>query len=341
MSVYALIFGAGLPYFIARWWYSSRRYTKDKILNETMANYFRELKESSTIKNLIDILSTSVEFRDEVEYRPSDAKSLQPVTASIKEELESRFSDRFEKSKKYTAPYCHKACVLIYAQLLRVDVPDGHLLRDKYVIVRKSIHLLNGMLQISLTRQWLGVSLLIMELSQQLVQAIYHKESALMQLPHLTPDILRQYYRQKRRHMRSIAQLMDLPEQDRKQLLKSLSSSQYLDVLEVAKKYPQLEVAKAKFRVAGDKIVTPGSIITFVLKLRAAQPGTAKANDVADKENVDPDNEEPVVGEAKEEEEEEEEEALDAVDTLLGGKKAEDEEPTEKSHDAHAPYFPG
>lgn len=102
--------------------------------------------------------------------------------------------------------------------------------------------------------------------------------------------------------------------------------------------HSHLSIPYSSSTVAGDKIVTSGSIVTFVLKLRAAQPATdAKANDEADKENV-----KPVANETKEikAEEEEEEEALDEVDKLLGAKKSEDEEPTEKSLDVHAPYFP-
>lgn len=87
-----------------------------------------------------------------------------------------------------------------------------------------------------------------MELSQQLVQAIYHQETPLAQLPYVTSDALRIYQKQKKRQIRSIAQFLEMSDPERKVLLKNLSPEQTMDVVEVARKYPQLEIVQAKFR---------------------------------------------------------------------------------------------
>ncbi|KAH8555826.1 Sec63 Brl domain-containing protein [Umbelopsis sp. PMI_123] len=329
LGFYGLLFGIFLPTHIARWWYRSRRLTKDRILNGTMALFFKELKENSTHRDLIDVLSTSVEFKEKLTVRPSDEANLVPIVSAVKEEMENRYGQKFEKSKRFSAPYCYKVKVLIYAHLLRIDVMDAGLIRDQQYIVETSVHLLNGLLQIALVKLWLQSASRIMDLSQSLVQAIYPGESALLQLPYVNNSLLRQYYRSKKRTFPSVQKFLDAPEDQRKSLLKPLSNDQYLDCMEVAKAIPQLHTLKAEFRVAGDNILTVGAIVTFVLKLQnGAVVGveSAKTNGKVDEhgEHVDEDDDE----------------ALDAVDAIIEGKK-EIKESNERINAAHAPYFPG
>ncbi|CAO3675952.1 unnamed protein product [Umbelopsis vinacea] len=330
LAFYGLLFGIFLPTHIARWWYRSRRLTRDGILNGSMALYFKELKENSTHRDIIDILSTSIEFKENIVIRPSDDANLVPIVAAIKEEMDNRYGQKFEKSKRqYSAPYCYKAKVLLFAHLLRVKITDSGLLKDQQFVVETSVRLTTGLLSIALVKQWLQSGSRIMDLSQSLVQAIYPGESPLLQLPYVNHALLRQYYRSKKRTFPSVQKFLDAPEDQRKSMLKPLSDNQYLDCMEVAKAIPQLNVIKADFRVAGDTILTVGAIVTFVLKL---QNGVVVGVDQV-KTN----------GKATEKEvlvEDEDDEALDAVDAIIGGKK-EIKESEERIGAAHAPYFPG
>ncbi|KAI8583462.1 hypothetical protein K450DRAFT_223807 [Umbelopsis ramanniana AG] len=332
LAFYGLLFGILLPTHIARWWYRSRRLTKDRILNGSMALFFKELKENSTHRDLIDILSTSVEFKEKLTIRPSDEASLVPIVTIIKEEMENRYGQKFEKSKRqFSAPYCYKVKVLIYAHLLRVEVTDAGLIKDQQFIVETSVHLLNGLLQIALVKLWLQSSSRIMDLSQSLVQAIFPGESALLQLPYVNNALLRQYYRSKKRTFPSVQKFLDAPEDQRKALLKPLSNDQYLDCMEVAKAIPQLHTLKAEFRVAGDSILTVGAIVTFILKLQngvVVGVESAKTNGKGVEQSE------------INEKEDEDDEALDAVDAIIEGKK-EIKESDERISPAHAPYFPG
>ncbi|KAG2172482.1 hypothetical protein INT44_006655 [Umbelopsis vinacea] len=331
LAFYGLLFGILLPTHIARWWYRSRRLTKDRILNGSMALFFKELKENSTHRDLIDILSTSVEFKEKLTIRPSDEANLVPIVTIIKEEMENRYGQKFEKSKRFSAPYCYKVKVLVYAHLLRVEVTDAGLIKDQEFIVETSVHLLNGLLQIALVKLWLQSSSRIMDLSQSLVQAIFPGESALLQLPYVNNALLRQYYRSKKRTFPSVQKFLDAPEDQRKSLLKPLSSDQYLDCMEVAKAIPQLHTLKAEFRVAGDNILTVGAIVTFILKLQngvVVGVESAKTNGKA------------VEHSAVNEKDDEDDEALDAVDAIIEGKK-EIKESDERISPAHAPYYPG
>ncbi|KAI8394289.1 Sec63 Brl domain-containing protein [Radiomyces spectabilis] len=275
LAFYALIFGIGLPYYIASWWYNSRRQTKDKILNQTMAGFVKNLKEDAGFKDLVKILVGAQEFKENADVRSSEDKLLKEIDGLIAEAMENRFGEKYERMDKTVPAYRRKARTLLYAYLLRLDltakVTASHnvaILQDQRFIVEKSIHLLQGLLQIATVKQWLGVAMDIMDLQQHLMQAIFPGEASIKELPHITAIMLRRYFRSKKKHIHSVQQLLQMSEVERKTLLKPLTDSQYLDVMEVANRVPKLSVQKAAFKVMGDKIVTTGAIITFILKLK-------------------------------------------------------------------------
>jgi translocation protein SEC63 len=103
-------------------------------------------------------------------------------------------------------------------------------------------------LQIATVKQWLNVAVLIMELQQDLLQALYPGDASIKQLPHINNQLLRRYNRSKKKQVSSVQQLLDLTESERKSLLSPLSESEYLDVMEVAQRVPRLSVEKALFK---------------------------------------------------------------------------------------------
>ena len=62
--------------------------------------YFKELRNNSSTKQILDLLSASVEYKELVEQRASDAILLPQVISSVKEELDKRFSDKYQQSKR-------------------------------------------------------------------------------------------------------------------------------------------------------------------------------------------------------------------------------------------------
>lgn len=159
------------------------------------------------------------------------------------------------------------------AHMLRVPLGNDVLLKDQAFIVEKSIHLLHGMLQISLARDWLQTSLNCIDLSQFLVQALWLKDAALLQLPHITSksECLRHPGTNKP-HVKTIDQLMSMDAEARKKVLK-LGEKERTELEETAKMYPVLDVVKAEFKVAGDAAITPGAIVNFVCRLRLRRSG--------------------------------------------------------------------
>ncbi|KAI7863787.1 Sec63 Brl domain-containing protein [Spinellus fusiger] len=315
---YALAFGIGLPYYIASWWYNSRRHTKEHILNDTMAVFFKGLKEDAEFKNIVNVLSGAHEFKENVQTNGGDEAILKVLDTAIAEELDKRFSKKYESIADTLPLYRRKAHTLLYAYFLRIDIASkasgshrNALLKDQRFIVEKSIHLLQGLLQIVIVKQWLNVGTTIMDMQQHLLQATFPGDPSIKQLPHIDTALLRKHFRSKKKNVNTIQHFLALSEPERKSFLKSLSEEQYLDVMEVANRVPKVNVCRAVFKVVGDSIITTGAIITFVLTLK---------NGVVD---------DLVLKKIEEENQEE--------DTM----EEEQETEGEKLGLAHSPYYPG
>ena len=130
--------------------------------------------------------------------------------------------------------------------------------------------------------------------SQNLIQAIPPHASPLLQLPYITPSLARLIEGQSKDHM-TVQQFMQLSEEQRRRLVTEkpgeLNASQYQTVISVARQIPLLKVEKAFFKVMGERSITPGSLVQFVIKARFIPPGTANVPEVdeLDLEDVDPD----------------------------------------------------
>jgi translocation protein SEC63 len=149
-----------------------------------------------------------------------------------------------------------------------------------------------------------------------LVQGAPSRNEPLLQLPNIDHDILK-HIRIKKRAVRNIPDLIGLPENERRQLLRSLSDEEYEETMKVAKRHPRLEVLRVILKVIGDEVCTPGSIITFLLRLRLTKCGESTSD-------LPP---APAPGSAEE------------VDALLSADYDKVKE-RQRPDPAHAPYFP-
>ncbi|ORX76501.1 DnaJ-domain-containing protein [Basidiobolus meristosporus CBS 931.73] len=314
LAIYGGLFGVLLPLYVGRWWYKSLRYTKDRILNQTMATYFKQLTDDISLRGMVDLLSTSAEFKEEVLLKPTDAVEVPKLIRSIEQTLQDR-GEVYLKSKKYSAPYCVKAHALITAYINRVPVQDAGLAEDQQEIIKKSIHLVLGMLQISTAHSWLETSLRCMELSQMLVQALHITKPPILQLPYIDEETARAFARKK---VRSVKHFVEFPNDERKLVLRDISNEKYENLMNVAMDYPSVQVPKAYFKVIGDDAITPGAIVTCVVKLNLTsaryraehpqKPSDENEGDVSD----------------------------DEVDRFFAKKDADNLAPTR----IHSPYFP-
>ncbi|KAI5480393.1 translocation protein SEC63 [Pseudohyphozyma bogoriensis] len=323
MGAYALVLGVMLPFFVGKWWYGSRKRTKDGILNSTAAIFFKSLKEETTFPALLDILAASEEFA----VTPSLIKARKAIgkggvdeyariTSTVREGKQG-----FEGWATWSTPK-KRARVLIAAHLLRIPIKDAALLRERLETVTIALTLTTGLSSIALASNWLSTFISILHLQQFLLQAVDPTSSPLLQLPHVEDDVVQAA---QAAGVETVEQFGKLDQAQVEKLMGSRSGRETKEAHEVSKHWPVVKFASAKFQVVGEKIFTPGAVVSFTVKLRISPPGA--------------EGEQPTINGVETSFEDDVEGQESSIEELIGRRNAEKDGvvPTPL---AHAPHFP-
>lgn len=270
LMLYGLIFGFVMPFYVGRWWYNSTRYQKDGILNPTMGIFFKNIREHISLRNLIELLTAASEFGEgDLKYHTSEEKTLDAIAEKIQHVSRRNALEVFAPSKKFTSKDAWKANVLLHAHFFRVKVDSVNLADQQQQMVMIALTMVNrGLLQISTVHNWYNCSILLMDISQMLVQGVYAYDAPLIQLPGLTWENQPKIYKEKKLY--SVNQLMRMPAAEQRDALEILNDKQFEEAVQVAKVIPRAEIARALLTVVGDKAITCQSIVTLIVKIRVA-----------------------------------------------------------------------
>lgn len=173
--------------------------------------------------------------------------------------------------------------------------------------------------------------------SQNLIQAVPPGSSPLLQLPNFTNAVVKSVEGQDSKDHLSVQKFMKMSEDQRRKLTVGtglLSEKQYTEAVTVARQLPVLEVSKAFFKVMGEKVITPSSLVQLVVKARLIPPGCTNVPAVneLDLEDVDPDEDDldALMGRKA---------AKNKTVKIIDGKKVETKLETIQPPLAHAPYL--
>jgi translocation protein SEC63 len=297
LMVYALMLGVLLPYLVGTWWYGTQRMSKEKVLIESANNLFREYNEQMAEGDIVGALSCGTEFQQllkgenaesglgKLESRILAEGVISPLAGGLSAKDRAKLEDLDGGAQR-------KALALLWAYLGRVELDDAVLNEAKYEVAPIAHALNQAFTTISLAFSSTGPILASYGLTQSLIQAIPPKASPLLQLPNITPAIVKSVEGDAKTHM-TLQQFMQLPESRRRELAVGnglLSQSQYQTAIDVARQLPNLQVCKAWFKVAGEKYITPQSLVTLVVKGRFVPPGSSNVPEVneLDLEDIDP-----------------------------------------------------
>jgi translocation protein SEC63 len=326
LFVYAGLLGVLLPYLVGKWWYGTQALSREKVLIESANNLFREYNEEMSEGDVVYALSSGAEFKAILGGKNQDS-GLNRLESRILAEsdalpyaagLDSKDKERLEE---LDGGIRRKALGLLWAYLGRVEVDDATLEQQKFGVAPIAYDLVQSFTAITLAFGFTKPILDAYHITQCLIQAVPPQSSALLQLPHVTPAIAKEIEEKSKKNI-SLQGFMDLPEAKRQQIAVSsgLSTSEYETAVKVAKQLPRLQVAKAFFKVVGEKHITPGSLVSFIVKGRFVPPGqAAPAVNPADLEDIDP--------------------AEDDVDALLERKNGKKSDKLIQPPLAYAPYF--
>ncbi|KMP07477.1 secretory subunit [Coccidioides immitis] len=337
LLVYGLVLGVLLPYIVGKWWYGSQRYTKDKVLVASAGNIFREYKPSLGVGGIIGALSAGEEFNQMLANDQAHS-GLATVEQKILTEADSGalVAGLSVKDRKALSELDderrRKVLALLWAYLGRVDLDNPTLDTEKYEVAPIALSLNDAFTTISLSFGNLLPILGSLHASQHIIQAVPPGSSPLLQLPYFTPKVIRNIEGEHSKNHMSIQRYMNLSEGSRRKLTIGpglLTEKQYQTAVSVVKQIPAFEVSKAFFKVVGEKVVTPSSLVQLVVKGRFIPPGYTNVPEVNELELEDIDSDE------------------EDSDAMMGrkGAKPKTSKPAKQEEEeiqpplAHAPYF--
>ncbi|OJI84965.1 hypothetical protein ASPTUDRAFT_28678 [Aspergillus tubingensis CBS 134.48] len=338
LLVYGALLGVLLPYIVGKWWYGSQRYTKERVLVASAGNIFREYKEDITDGGIVNALSSGAEFKEMLQGPKTDAGLAKLEKKVLAEDSTFLSPEDREIIKGLDESSRRKALALLWAYLGRVDLEDTTLNGEKYEAAPIALSLNEAFTAIALAFGNVRPILGSFRTSQHLIQAVAPGSSPLLQLPHFTEEVVKSVEGADAKEHFTVQKFMSIPEDKRRSLTVGaglMSEKQYTSAVTVAKQLPVLEVSRAFFKVMGEKVITPSSLVQLVVKARFIPPGYS--GDVppvnpTDLEDIDPDEDDldAIMGRKP---------AKNKTTKLVNGVKVEEKVEAIQPPLAHAPYL--
>ncbi|KXN80902.1 Translocation protein sec63 [Leucoagaricus sp. SymC.cos] len=265
LGFYGLLFGGALPALVGRWWFGNRQKTKDGVNAKSAAAFFKSLKEESPMEEVVGTLGKAFQY----EMSDANVKKSDVTIDRLESEIEKRAGSKWTEVRKIAKdvdgklhPKRRRALVLIYAHLLRIEIPDPKVQKEQIQVLLQLPLLLTALLNVSVSRSWLLPTLAIMRLHAYLAQALPPVDNQRMRLTQL-PSI----------QSKDVEALTDAKTlTDVAEALESKKDGRASDIKKALEKWGTIDIVDVAFKVIGERVVTPSSIVFLVVKLRLIPP---------------------------------------------------------------------
>ncbi|XP_065908405.1 translocation protein SEC63 homolog isoform X2 [Dysidea avara] len=282
LVVYVGVFMVALPTAVGVWWYRSIKYSSANVLMDTqkLYSYCLSRKASIDVKTLLMILTSAYEFSsrhgNKIKDRPTDDAVLSNIITTSLPHCNMKV-----QQPPFSLPHARKARALLHSHLAHVMLPRElsedlqHILVTCPMLLQEMVSVLSQffILLTMYPRKGMKPPAVetfenVMKLSAIIIQGLTENQSPLFQLPHITPEQLK-HFKTKKRHINSLEEFAALPKAQRRKLVKTLTDTEYHNVIAVLNNYPHLEVT-VETRVLDDEEqgkITAGSVVTIVVKI--------------------------------------------------------------------------
>ncbi len=213
------------------------------IRHATVEHFSAFISPKLKMRGLLDILSHATEF-DDVPTRISDEEALERLSETMPVRIRQPDGDMPSLSSVHI-----KVHLLLQSHLSRLSM-TGDLLTDRNIIVSRSVRLLRAMVDILSSAGWLEPTLICMELSQMLVQAVWSADKPLLQLPHFDDKLVEALAAHE---VVGITDVYDMDPGTRKQVMSGLSKVQVGEISEALQTYPEINWNVAEPVFLGDE----------------------------------------------------------------------------------------
>jgi translocation protein SEC63 len=252
-----------IPYFVWRYYSDSSKYGEKNVMYDTYSWYHHALSENTTVKSLPEVLAGSAEFRKRNVPKTGEQKqAIATLMTAVRASMQK---------PKFNHPVCVKGNVLLHAHLLRqTNVMTTKNMEqevdDLKFMLRASTSLIDAMLSVCKHQDTLQTAINCIELGQYVTQAMWVKDSNLLQLPHFTAEEVKHAASGKSK-VTTIQEYRALPD-DQKKGLADFSEQQKKDVMSYLKIFPELTVEHKVFVDDDeDDKVYEGDLVTIQVKI--------------------------------------------------------------------------
>ncbi|EMR09310.1 hypothetical protein PNEG_02269 [Pneumocystis murina B123] len=308
LSAYAIAFGFALPYFVGKWWYGNKLYTREGIHAKSAERFFKGVEEIMVPGKAELLISQSQEYK----FLTGFEDELKTIEQKILQK-----DNKYLLHKQQDLSY-RKTYLLLYAHFHRIGLQSFKLRKEQISLLESILALHAGLLSISLIYGFLQPIIYIMELSQSIVQGIPSSGSPLLQLPYISKKIAKGIL-EKIGYPITLQQFIKIPEEKRRSLLSSYTDKEYSLIMDVASKIPILNIVDSSFKVTESDFISPDSIVQFSFKARCIFLGEDVEAIESEFENKTSDENE--------------------LNTLLGYRKKKNAEDSVVPY-AHVPFYP-
>lgn len=333
LALYGAGFGLLIPFLVGQSWSTSKKYTKEKILQLTMAFYFQNVKQRLGLNELLEIVCMSHEFSPE-EFKWSSLLTAAETDRLVAFLSKSKSLEKLTRPKKFETEAAFRVYCLLLAHVHRIPLQEeSSWFADQTLIVSKAVHLLSGVLKIAIVREWPVTALNTITLTQFLTQACWENQVPLVQLPNF--DVPSAAAFAAKTKAASVRAFQELSEEARNAALEplNLSPEQKDNLMRVSGAFPDVNVLDVNFQILGQEEITPGGIITCAVKLKLARMEDAIKLDLAKEAEK-----------ARKEKVEVEQFEFDEDGNMVESAKSSasvKEDPRLRNQPIHAPFFPG
>eukprot|EP00934_Nitzschia_sp_Nitz4_P008492 Nitzschia sp. Nitz4//scaffold16_size188269//73139//75504//NITZ4_001791-RA/size188269-processed-gene-0.14-mRNA-1//1//CDS//3329538517//8482//frame0 len=234
LMVYLIIMVGVIPFCVWTYYSDSSKFGEKDVMYDTYSWYHHALDPHTLVKSLPEVLAGSAEFRKRnVPKTQEDKQAIAKVMTAVKTQMQK---------PKYNHPVCVKGNVLLHAHLLRETskITNPSLLDDLKYMLRLSTSLTDAMISVCQHQDSMQTAQNCIELGQYITQAMWVKDSTLLQLPHFTPEEVKHCATGKAK-AGSILEYRAMPEDQRKGMA-NFTEQQKKDVQTYLEMLPDISV---------------------------------------------------------------------------------------------------
>jgi len=259
LVAYFLVIIVIIPVVVGLWWRNSSKYIEDGVMQNTAYRFYRQIQDTTATKYIPGILASACEF--------TEGAPCSNVTAKDLAQLHRRVSPHFVKNQGDQNNDIMKIKTLLYAHLLREEIPPT-LEKDIEYVLKHAHHLLNGLLNITMEQRFITSTVNVIEFSQLLTQGLWFHSNQLLQLPWVDQKeikLLNKHLASSKSTGSLVEKVKELGPERRREIL-PLDDAKHCDIDLFLSHFPDVEIT-FDARVEDEEDVQEGDVLNLCVKI--------------------------------------------------------------------------